>query len=172
MVNSIIEAKINTYGGQSSYGSEPVDVLEVTIPDEAFRYGTGHRLIAEAIINPLHLLKDDYDRMKYINAEIDAGKLDTNELEDALDEINELGLTVDDLDSVEVYDEMENYPGLCEMIADAIETLAHRLVKPVCIPLSDCGGEDLTVEPADPYDEEDHSFDDSQIIEGVRVEII
>ena len=173
----MIEAKINAYGGESTTATNgshmaSSDYLEVTIPGDAFRHGTEHTLTAEVVISPLHLLREDYDRMKEIKAEIDADELDTNKLEDALDEIGEFGLTVDDLDDIEVYDEMENYPELCEMIREAMETLAHRLVKSVRIPLGECGGEDIIVEPTEPYDDEDHSFDNPQAIGDVKVETI
>lgn len=167
----MIEAKINAYGDANGM-HQSVDVLKVKIPGEAFRHDTDHNLLAEVVINPRHLLQEDYDRAKEIKAELNSGKLDTCELEDVCDELDELGLTADNLDDIEVYDEMENYPALCEMICDAMETLAHRLVKPVHIPLSDCGGEDITINPAEPYDEEDHSYDDAQTVEGVRVETI
>lgn len=124
-----VRASVNSYGGQASYsgrrGDESVDVLDVTIPGDAFLYATEHRLIAESVI-----------------------------------------------DDAETYDETASYQALCEMIAGVMETLAHRLIKPVIIPLSECGGEDLIVEPVKPYDDEDHSFDDDDIIKGVKVETV
>lgn len=125
----LVRASVNPYGGQASYsgrrGDESVDVLDVTIPDDAFLHATEHRLIAESVI-----------------------------------------------DDAETYDETASYQTLCETIADVMETLAHRLIKPVIIPLSQCGGEDLVVEPVKPYDDEDHGFDDTQIIKDVKVETI
>lgn len=177
MTNTTIEAKVNAYGGESTSamnGSHMAssDFLEVTIPGDAFRHGTEHILRAEIVIDSLHLLKEDYDRAKEIEAELDSGNLDICELEDVRDELAALGLVPDDLDDIYVYDEMENYPALCDMIRDAMEVLAHRLVKPVHIPLSECGGEDITIHPAEPYDEEDHSYDSPQTIEDVCVETI
>ncbi len=166
-----VKALINAYGDANGM-RESVDILEVVIPSEAFLHNTDHHLIAEVVIDRLHLLKDDYIRMKGLKAVIDENNLDTHEFENALDEIEALNLDPDDLDNIEVYDEMENYPALCEMICDVMETLAHRLIKPVIIPLSKCGGEDLVVEPVKPYDDEDHSFDDDQIIKDVKVETI
>lgn len=173
----MIEAKINAYGGESTTAMNGAhmassDYLEVTIPGDAFRYETHHYLLAEVVTNPLHLLKEDYDRAKEIKEELDSGDLDVCELEDVHDELHQLDLRPEDLDDIEVYDEMENYPALCDMIRDAMEVLAHRLVKPVHIPLSECGGEDITINPAEPYDEEDHSDDSPQTIEGVCVETI
>ena len=77
------------------------------------------------------------------------------------------------IDDAETYDETASYSALSDMIADAMETLACRLVKPVVIPLSDfCGGEDITIEPTKPHDDEDHAYDDAQIVEGVKVETV
>lgn len=173
----MIEAKINAYGGESTTATNgshmaSSDYLEIIIPGDAFRHETHHHLLAEVVTDPLHLLKEDYDRAKEIKEELDSGDLDVCELEDVYDELRQLDLRPEDLDDIEVYDEMENYPALCGMIQDAMEVLAHRLVKPVNIPLGECGGEDITINPAEPYDEEDHSYDSPQTIEGVYVETI
>lgn len=125
-----VRASVSSYGGQASFsgrrGDEAVDVLDVTIPGDAFFHSTEHRLLAEAVI-----------------------------------------------DDAEAYDESASYAALCEMVADVMKTLACRLVKPVIIPLSDfCGGEDIIVEPTKPYDDEDHTFDDSKIVDGVKIETI
>lgn len=77
------------------------------------------------------------------------------------------------IDDAETYDESASYAALCEMVADVMKTLACRLVKPVIIPLGDYyGGEDIIVEPTKPYDDEDHTFDDSTIVDGVKIETV
>ena len=168
-----IKTKIRAYGGESittmiNSRMAESDYLEITIPGQAFRDGISRTLLAEAVIDHLHLPQEHYDRAKEIEAELDGEDLDEHEFEDRYYELDELNLRPEDLGDIEVYGEMENYPALCEMIQRAANALSHRLIKAIYIPLSEVRGIDITIEPAAPYDEV--SDDDlPQSIEGVRV---
>ena len=167
----IIRAKVNTYGAESRHGNEPADVLDVTIPGEACFNGTEYMLSAEVVCDPLHLLHEDYERMKWLYERHNAGVLTTDENDEFFQERARLGLRLEDMDDIAVYDECENYPALSDMIRTVMEsTIAHRLTRAVLIPLSEwCGGEDIVIEPAEPSDESDHDGE-REIIEDVVVE--
>lgn len=162
-MENTIRLKLNAYG-DADCSHNSIDCLDTMIPADSTIHEIYYKIHAEVVIDRLHLLGEDYDIVKAMNPE--------NLTDEDYEELRRLSISPDEIDEVEVYDEMENYPALSEMVTEAVKKLANRLTKPIFLPLSEVGGEDTIIEPAAEQDESEDYGEIDIDVDGVSVEAI
>ena len=106
-------------GGESRYGNESCDYMLVKLPDDAFKNRcVVDELYAEVIIPKTKMYDDDLKDARRLLDIINDEESSEHDVNDALDELRKSGLSPDNADEWEEYDELENF-----------DTLKNEIVK-------------------------------------------
>lgn len=115
-------------GGESRYSNKPCDYMLVKLPEEAFKRDCDiDELYAEVVIPPTKMYDYDLDDAKRLLSIVNDEESTERDVNEALDWLRERGLSPDNADEWEEYDELENFDTLKSAIMEQFEAIKDKL---------------------------------------------
>lgn len=115
-------------GGESRYSNKPCDYMLVKLPEEVFKRDSDiDELYAEVVIPPTKMYDYDLDDAKRLLSIVNDEESTEHDVNEALDMLRERGLSPDNADEWQVYDELENFDKLKQSIIEQFEAIKDKL---------------------------------------------